>query len=154
MGRQTTSTDELNQIIRLATTLHAGQSDKSGRPYIGHAERVADMVRNSGGTWVQEQAAWLHDTIEDTQATAQYLLGRGVPGAVVNIVEALTHDKNEPNIEYWQRIVRTPAARLVKLCDICDNLDPSRLCYLDEETQRRLIRKYASALMALAVVSC
>ena len=109
MGRQTTSTDELNQIIRLATTLHAGQSDKSGRPYIGHAERVADMVRNSGGTWVQEQAAWLHDTIEDTQATAQYLLGRGVPGAVVNIVEALTHDKNEPNIEYWQRIVRTPA---------------------------------------------
>jgi (p)ppGpp synthase/HD superfamily hydrolase len=149
MGNRTVVANELNKVIRLAANLHAGQTDKSGRPYLGHAERVANMVRNSGGTWVQEQAAWLHDAIEDTEATPQFLLDKGIPSTVVDIIRAMTHGNNEPNINYWQRIVHTPGARLVKLCDIYDNLDPSRLCYLDEKTQERLIGKYASALAVL-----
>lgn len=141
---------ELPGIIALAHELHAGQLDKSGRPYISHPERVADMVRHSGGIWAQEQAAWLHDSIEDTDATAEFLRGRGVAGIVVEMVEVLTHPKGEPNWKYWDRIRMNEPCRLIKLCDIYDNLSPARSCYLDQETQTRLIIKYADALAALA----
>lgn len=141
---------ELDEVIKLATALHAGQLDKSGRPYVGHLERVADMVRHSGGNWVQEQAAWLHDSIEDTLATYEYLLGKGVPDVVVRIVDRLTHLPNELNGNYWDRILMLPSARLVKLCDIYDNLSPSRMCYLLPEDQKRLRLKYADAISVLA----
>jgi hypothetical protein len=107
------------------------------------------MVRASGGTWVQEQAAWLHDVIEDAGVTGDALISLGVPAMVVAIVEYLTHPKGESNADYWARIKTSPTALLVKICDVHDNLDPSRLCYLDQPTQDRLRRKYATALLAL-----
>lgn len=142
-------TQALNQASRLAAQLHGGQVDKSGRPYGGHLERVALMVQRSGGNWVQEIAAWLHDSIEDTDASADYLIGHGVPSAAVDIVKAMTHPDGEPNREYWERVKAQPGATLVKLCDIYDNIDPSRMCYLDDETQNRLRKKYATAMLVL-----
>lgn len=143
-------TDEeiIEAAVRIANQAHAGQLDKSGRPYLGHLERVAAMVQRSGGTWVQVAAAWLHDSIEDTSVTADELR-RQLPGVVVRIVEAMTHPKGEPNADYWARVRSEPSALLVKLCDIYDNLDPSRMCYLDEPTQKRLRSKYATAINAL-----
>lgn len=145
----TTATASLDEAIALASTMHAGQLDKGGRPYLGHLERVANMVRLSGGDWVQEMAAWLHDSIEDTGATGAQLLAAGIPGIVLNIVLAMTHPEGEPNVDYWMRVRSYEPARLVKLCDIYDNLDPSRMCYLDQPTQDRLRSKYAMALVAL-----
>jgi len=140
---------DLDEIVKLATDLHSGQMDKSGRPYIGHAERVASMVRASGGNWAQEAAAWLHDTIEDTGTTGEKLHSLGVPGLIIHIVETLTHLPNESNAEYWHKIKVSPSAVLVKLCDIYDNLSPARLCYLDPETQNRLRIKYSTAMLHL-----
>lgn len=100
------------------------------------------------GTWVQEAAAWLHNSLEDTIATPELLLVH-VPAVVVRIVEAMTHYQNEPNVEYWARVKAEPSAVLVKLCDIYDNLDPSRIWRLDEATQRRLRQKYGAAMIAL-----
>lgn len=140
----------VDDAYALAAELHAGQLDKSGRPYMGHLQRVAEMVRRAGGNWVQEAAAVLHDSIEDTYADADYLIRRGVPSIVVAIVVAMTHPPNEPNVDYWARIKDHAPAVLVKLCDIYDNLDPERMCYLDPGTQTRLRRKYAKALEVLA----
>ena len=77
----------------------------------------------------------LHDSIEDTSAGPAYLIGAGVPQSVVDIVQTLTHFKEEPNTVYWKRIRNNPPAVLVKLCDVWDNLDPSRMCYLPHEAQ-------------------
>lgn len=139
----------LDEVIALASSLHGGQVDKSGRPYLGHLERVAETVRHSGGNWVQEMAAWLHDSIEDTDATMDTLLAQGVPALVVSVVLALTHPKNESNAVYWERVANSPLARLVKYADIYDNLDPRRMCYLPQEAQVRLRRKYANAILVL-----
>ena len=139
----------LEEIKTFATNLHAGQTDKSGRPYINHPERVAAMVRASGGDWVQESAAWLHDAIEDTGITADSMLRLGVPSLVVELVEVLTHQEHESNQDYWRSIRANPRALVVKLSDIYDNLDPSRLCYLDAATQSRLRTKYANAMLNL-----
>lgn len=139
----------LPDAIALATSLHAGQLDKSGRPYVGHLERVADLVTNSGGTWVQTQAAWFHDAIEDTWASAEILDQHRVPRLVIDIVEVLTHPTNEPNKAYWDRIKHYEPAVLVKLCDIYDNLNPVRMCYLHPREQLRLRLKYAEAMVWL-----
>ena len=134
----------------LAISLHGMQLDKAGRPYVEHPMRVATSVALSGGTPVQEMAAWLHDVLEDTDATVETLCSYDVPWQVIDIVEALTHLPNEPNVTYWNRIAETPYAVLVKLCDIYDNLNPARMCYLDEATQKRLRTKYGMALVSLS----
>lgn len=138
----------LDAAIQLATRYHAGQRDKSGRPYLGHLERVATLVRQSGGTWVQEAAAWLHDIVEDTGAEISSLSPL-LPEAIVRIVDAMTHWHGQSNEDYWRQVRDHPPAVLVKLCDIYDNLSPARMCYMDEPTQRRLRLKYAKAMQAV-----
>lgn len=146
-----------NEIVELAmsvaTRYHGGQQDKAGRPYITHPARVAELVRHSGGTWVQEAAAWLHDVIEDTSCTITDLRIKGIPESVITIVAFMTHEEGLPNPMYWKQIRLYEPSVLVKLCDIYDNLSPERMCYLDQETQNRLRFKYSSAMMALTAKS-
>ena len=129
---------------------HAGQLDKSGEAYIEHPRQVAQLVERSGGTAEQFMAALLHDVVEDTDVTLADLDEFGAD--VLEMVDALTHRSGERNADYYGRIKRTPAAVLVKLCDIYDNLDPARLHDLDEATQARLRTKYGKALVALSDV--
>jgi hypothetical protein len=51
--------------------------------------------------------------------------------------------------EYYEAIREQSVAVRVKLADIADNADESRLALLDEATAARLRRKYAKALRAL-----
>ena len=71
-------TDLLGTIIMVveakmfATAAHAaiGQKRKySGDDYIVHPQRVAAIVEKHGGTDEMIAAAWLHDTVEDTDVT-------------------------------------------------------------------------------------
>ena len=55
-----------------ATAAHAaiGQKRKySGDDYIVHPARVASIVTRHGGTDEMIAAAWLHDTVEDTDVS-------------------------------------------------------------------------------------
>jgi (p)ppGpp synthase/HD superfamily hydrolase len=140
----------VNDAAMLAYEFHDGQIDKGGKPYIQHPEQVAYKVFRSGGTKEQEMAAWLHDVVEDTEATFVGLAKRDVPAPVLAMVISLTHIRNEPLQTYWDRIRCKPDAVLVKLCDIWTNLDPQRLSYLSDDTQRRLRNKYGRALIALS----
>ena len=60
----------LDRAIQLAVRSHAGQADKSGLPYILHPLRVMDSLR---GNTLDMVVAVLHDVIEDTEITAEYL---------------------------------------------------------------------------------
>lgn len=64
----------MNELIKIAheicTSAHAGQVDKAGMPYHLHPERVAARCSTDEEIIV----ALLHDTIEDTDVTAQYLV--------------------------------------------------------------------------------
>lgn len=47
-----------------------GQTRKyTGDPYEVHLARVASRVESAGGTKEMVAAAWLHDVVEDTDAT-------------------------------------------------------------------------------------
>jgi len=60
----------------VAHTAHAavGQLRKySDEPYIVHPREVAEIVRFYGGSTIQIQAAFLHDVVEDTSLTVDFI---------------------------------------------------------------------------------
>jgi len=133
----------------IATIAHRGQVDKAGNPYIDHPRRVARLVEQHSENTIA--AAWLHDVLEDTDVTAEDLLAAGVHPEIVGNVELLTRRKDIRPDEYYADITQSYAAKRVKLADIADNTDLSRLALLDDATVVRLTRKYAKAKLLLGV---
>lgn len=125
----------------VARTAHDGQFDKAGQPYISHPARVAARVADDEHAVV---VAWLHDVVEDT-ATTLTELAATFPAAVVRAVDALTKRPGEPVNAYYARVRAVPLARRVKLADLADNSDATRLARLDPATRERLRAKYAHA---------
>ena len=133
----------------LAQQHHRGQYDKIGNDYfVSHVEQVANLTRSWGGTEYQVTAAYLHDLVEDTSITIEYLKQQ-FPLPVVNIVDRLTRPKGMPYQNFINNIVMFEPAVLVKLADITSNMDPARLFYIEPDTRYRLVDKYTTALPTL-----
>jgi guanosine-3',5'-bis(diphosphate) 3'-pyrophosphohydrolase len=130
----------LERAIELAARAHAGQRDKGGQPYILHPLRVMmSMTRDA-----ERIAAVLHDIVEDTPITFDDLVAEGFADEVVAAIRALTKFEGETREQAARRIVRDPIARAVKLADIADNMDLSRIPVPSERDHARL-REYAVA---------
>lgn len=142
----------VDDAVALATRAHAGQLDKSGKPYIGHPLRVMAGVADAGEH--TRMAAVLHDVVEDTAVTADDLRAAGVPPAVVDAVIALSKRPGEEQVDYLARVAANPIALVVKYADIADNSSPQRLAGLDQATRTRLRAKYAEALRLLPEPRC
>lgn len=141
------SNNDLEVAIKLATAFHAGQVDKSGKPYILHPLAVMMSPRLASNT--ERAIAVLHDTLEDTALTPE-LLGDTMPRIVCDVVAKLTKTKGQNYEDYLAGIMLDPLATKIKLADIRHNI--SRLRSLpDEATARRLAVKYATALTILTV---
>ena len=114
-----------------ATAAHAavGQKRKySGDDYIIHPQRVAAIVEKHGGTDEMIAAAWLHDTVEDTDVTPE-LITEMFGDEVASIVEGLTDvslpsDGNRAKRKSIDRMHSASAStesQFVKCADIIDN---------------------------------
>lgn len=113
----------LERALALAAAAHAGQKDKAGQPYILHPIRVMLNVR----TDEERTAALLHDVVEDTSTTFEDLRREGFSDAVIESVRALTKHEGESREAAARRAVVNPIARNVKLADVTDNMDLSRI---------------------------
>lgn len=133
--------------IGIATIAHGDQKDKCGEPYIFHPLRVMMTVQGS----LYRQVAVLHDVIEDTETTLEDLEVHFSPD-VTDALKAITHASHEPYIDYLNRVMANPIAKVVKIADIKDNASPSRLYKLDPPTIERLTKKYSMALKYLGDV--
>lgn len=129
-------------VEALARRVHAGQTDKAGRPYAEHLAAVAAGVAAHGGSREQIAAAWLHDAVEDGRLSREWLAASALPRAVKDIVLAVTKLPGEDPREYAERILAVPGARLVKEADLAHNSDPARLAVLGPATRERLTAKY------------
>ena len=105
------------------------RKDAAASPYITHPVAVAEVLARHGvSDPVVLQAALLHDTLEDTDTTAdelQQIFGPSVTGLVLEVTDDKTLDKAERK---RLQIVNAPgisdAAKLVKLGDkICNVVD-------------------------------
>lgn len=113
----------LEKAIALAANRHAGQVDKANQPYILHPLRVMLKMK----TTPQQIVAVLHDILEDTNTTVVELITLGFSSEIVDAVIALTKKEDENRIEVAYRTVKNPLARAVKLVDLADNMDISRI---------------------------
>lgn len=128
----------IERAIEIAARAHAGQVDKAGAPYIYHPLRLMLAVE----TLQQKMAAVLHDVVEDTDLTLDDLKAEGFPAEVVEAVQALTKTAGEARLDAACRAARNPIARAVKLADVTDNMDLSRIANPTAKDYARL-QEYA-----------
>ena len=124
----------LEKALQIAVDAHIYQVDKTGAPYIFHPIRVS----NRCSTDEERIVALLHDTIEDTEVTAEYLLMEGFPHNIVDAILSVTRNDDEIYDDFIKRCRLNPSGRQVKLHDLEDNLDVTRLPQIIEEDLPRL----------------
>ena len=130
----------LDKAALICVSKHAGQRDKMGCAYFQHPMRVAMRCR----TDEEKMVALLHDTIEDTDVTAEYLLAEGFPREIVDGVLSVTKREGESYQDFVARAKNNPLGRAVKLHDLEDNLDVFRLDSISPEMAARF-SKYLAA---------
>ena len=144
----------------IAILAHDGQVDKGGAAYIGHPYRVADKISvlaklsnlNDAQIEAAREAAWLHDVIEDAGVTEQELREEGISELAIEVIELLTRDKHKPERDgdaYYINIKAHPVARVVKVADVADNSNKSRIARMKANGQMIKEGKYEHALELL-----
>jgi|TARA_R100000935_G_scaffold44348_1_gene67219 (p)ppGpp synthase/HD superfamily hydrolase len=136
---------KLDQAISVATKAHFGQVDKSGQPYILHPLRL--MFRFEAE--VEMIVAVMHDVIEDSDFTYEDLKNIGFSNDVMEALDCLTKRENEDYERFILRASKNSLARKIKIEDIKDNLDLTRLNDITEKDLQRA-EKYHRALKALS----
>lgn len=113
----------LERAIALAAQAHEGQVDKAGAPYILHPLRVMLAVNGT----LPRIVAVLHDVLEDTALTPQALKAQGFSDEVLDALMCVTRRDGESYEAFVQRCAQHPTGRVVKLADLRDNADLSRI---------------------------
>jgi guanosine-3',5'-bis(diphosphate) 3'-pyrophosphohydrolase len=116
-----------------AARAHEGQRRKDGStPYIAHPGRVATILAAVFGCRdeVALTAAWLHDTIEDTNTDYDEVareFGREVADCVAALTKNMILPGRARQRDYDARLAKADwRARLIKLADQYDNYADSR----------------------------
>lgn len=135
--------DPVEEALKFATRMHEGQYRTSGEAYINHPIRVARNVEKykvSKDLNILKMAAYLHDTIEDTNAIYEDL-ATIFGSAVASIVLELTTDKDMKaeigKTRYLEIKMKNMSswALVIKLCDRLDNISDLSIC--TEEFRKR-----------------
>jgi len=125
--------DDIDLLLKAATFAAHKHSkgrrkDADASPYINHPLALASVLKHEGNISdiIVLCAALLHDTIEETETSAEELQSRFGPDITAIVLE-VTDDKSLPKAERKQRQVEHAAhiserAKLVKLADKICNL--------------------------------
>ena len=134
-------TQTLERAIAIAATAHAGPVDKGGAPYILHPLKV--MLRMDS---LEERiVAVLHDVVEDCDISLDDLRKEGFSEAVLSAIESVTKVPGESYEDFVERAAQNPIGRVVKLADLEENSDLSRIASPSWEDLER-VEKYRRAI--------
>lgn len=134
----------LERAIAIAAQAHEGQTDKAGAPYILHPLRL--MMRL---TSIEERiVAVLHDVVEDSSVTFGDLEKEGFTTEVLDALKSVTRQAAESYDEFVLRAAANSIGRRVKLADLEDNCDLSRIAAPTERDYAR-IEKYQRAIAVI-----
>ena len=132
----------LEVAIKIAVDAHSGQLDKAGQPYVLHPMKVMFALSNEKDRIV----GVLHDVIEDTNVTYDYLIANGFEGEteILDALKSVTKKEDETYDEFIERAAANPIGKRVKLADLQDNMDLSRISNPTEKDYER-IKRYEKA---------
>ena len=136
---------DLERAIQIAVEAHAGAKDRGGKAYILHP--ISVMMRCE--TDEEKIVAILHDVVEDTDWTFEALRQEGFTDTIIEALKTVTkHSENEDYDKFIQRSLKNEIGRKVKIADLRENLDVTRIGELTDKDLER-INKYKRALKTL-----
>ena len=136
----------LERAIEIAVNAHKGVTDKGGNPYIVHPLRVMMSLKSDN----EKIVGVLHDVVEDAEDwDFERLKEEGFSEEVLDGLRSVTKTSEEEDYnEFVQRALTDEIGRAVKIADIRDNLDVTRIGELRQKDMNRL-NKYKNALKVL-----
>lgn len=124
----------LERAIEIARQAHAGQVDKGGADYIGHPLRVMERGENEE----QKIVGVLHDVVEDSDWTFEMLEEEGFSDEIIDALRCITKQSEDEDYDaFISRVMTRPLSLKVKLYDLEDNMDLSRLKCITEADIKR-----------------
>ena len=136
---------DIERAIQIAVEAHTGVKDKGGKAYILHP--ISVMMRCE--TDEEKIVAILHDVVEDTDWTFGALREEGFTDTIIEALKTVTkHSDDEDYDEFIQRSLKNEIGSKVKIADLRENLDVTRIGELNEKDVER-INKYKRALKTL-----
>ncbi|MDB2423884.1 hypothetical protein N9X05_18320 [Paracoccaceae bacterium] len=136
----------LERAIEIAVNAHKGVTDKGGNPYIVHPLRVMMSLKSDN----EKIVGVLHDVVEDAEDwDFERLQEEGFSKEVLDALRSVTKTSEEEDYnDFVQRALTNEIGRAVKIADIRDNLDVTRIGELRQKDMNRL-NKYKNALKVL-----
>ena len=119
------------------------KKDLSGEPYSNHLKRVSGKF--DGETKI---VAILHDLLEDCEEWNEDALRALFWKDIVDSIVAITKVEGEGYEDYILRVSKNSMATRVKIADLKDNMDITRLKKISEKDAERL-RKYLKSYQFL-----
>ncbi|GAB04356.1 RelA/SpoT family protein [Gordonia amarae] len=147
---------KLQRAYDVADERHAGQTRKSGDPYITHPLAVATILADLGMDTTTLIAALLHDTVEDTGYSLEQLEAE-FGAEVAHLVDGVTKlDKvalgSAAEAETIRKMIiamaRDPRVLVIKVADRLHNMRTMR--FLPPEKQARKARETLEVIAPLA----
>ena len=136
----------LARAIEIAASANKNQADKGGSPYILHPIRVMMSL----DTEDEKIVGVLHDVVEDSDVwNFECLREEGFEENILSALKSVTKlSEDEDYQQFIKRAGQNEIGRNVKIADIKDNLDVTRIGTLNEKDLLR-INKYKEALLFL-----
>jgi (p)ppGpp synthase/HD superfamily hydrolase len=135
----------LERAIAIAADGHAGVTDKGGAPYILHPLRMMLSLSSPD----ERIVAVLHDVCEDCEGwTLNRLRDEGFSPHIIAALDSVTKRDGEDYEAFTLRAAANPVGRRVKLADLADNCDLSRISTPTEKDYAR-IEKYRRAIKSI-----
>ena len=131
--------------FQIASKAFEGKIDKGGKPYLNHLNRVAKKFEDDDFLY---PIAMLHDLLEDCPEWNSTSLSCLFSENIVRVIVILTKQKDEDYFAYINRIQQSASAIKVKIEDLKDNMDITRLSDLGTKDFERL-KKYLKAYNTL-----
>lgn len=143
--RPTDDWARLGIAIEIAAEAHAGQKDRSGKPYILHPLHLMNELMYDP---VLANIAVLHDVIEDSKLWTMEQLRKTFGERIAAALYLLTHDKKDTYQEYIDAICWNLDAITVKRKDLEHNSCITRLKGVTSKDIQRA-EKYHKAFIQL-----
>ena len=132
----------LERAIAIAAEAHTSQVDKAGAPYVLHPLRMLLSLSSND----ERIVAVLRDVCEDCPGwTLHRLRSEGFSDEIIEALDSVTKRNGEDYESFARRAAANPIGRRVKLADLHDNCDLSRIAAPAAADFKR-IEKYRHAI--------
>lgn len=134
--------EQFKTLYNTVCSLFDGVYDKGGNPYMSHIEAVIEGASVRG--YRAMLIALFHDVLEDTDTTEDDLRSWGLTRDVIHGVKLMTRDDGVSYHDYINTILESgdKDVMVVKLSDVCNNSDFSRLDKVELQTWHPLKVRY------------